>query len=409
VDGSRAGVEPTADIESPIEDIRVLPTEDPVPFTRLDFADGELFEQLMGAVRDIAGRGAFTLGEPVDAFEREFADYCEADHAIGVSSGTEALTLALRALEIGPGDEVVVPTNSFIATAEAVSAVGATPRLVDVDPDSHLLTAAILAERPENLGPRVRCVIPVHLFGATVDLKPILELTRAAGVHVIEDACQAHGARYRGRRVGGHGALGCFSFYPTKNLGAWGDGGAVVTSDPELAERVQLLRSHGERPRYNHRIVGATARLDALQAAVLRHKLRRLDDWNHERRTLGAALRARLELAGQAGVDPVKPPFADADRVYHLFVVRTRADRRDDLRAHLAEWKVASAIHYPTPIHLTKAYAHLGLGPGSLPISEELARRICSLPLFPGMSDAELARVTEAVLTFTEDRTRPGR
>jgi dTDP-3-amino-3,4,6-trideoxy-alpha-D-glucose transaminase len=201
-----------------------IPTLEPtrrtqVPFARMDCADPALLEELMGAVREVAEHGAFTLGHHVEAFEREFADYCETDFAVGVSSGTEALVLALRALEIGPGDEVVVPANSFIATAEAVSAVGATPVLVDVDPDSHLLTAELLAP---SISARVRCVIPVHLFGGTVDLDPILELAREAGVHVIEDACQAHGARYRGRRVGTRGALGCFSFYPAKNLGAWG-------------------------------------------------------------------------------------------------------------------------------------------------------------------------------------------
>ena len=218
--------------------------------------------------------------------------------------------LALRALQIGPGDEVIVPANSFIATAEAVSAVGATPVPVDVDPDSHLLTAEIVAR---NLGPRVRCVIPVHLFGATVDLDPILELAREAGIHVVEDACQAHGARYRGRRVGTLGALGCFSFYPTKNLGAWGDGGAVVTSDPELADRVRLLRAHGEQPRYHHRLVGATARLDALQAAVLRRKLTRLDGWNEDRRRLapGAARRALAGASdgGPRAITPTALPF----------------------------------------------------------------------------------------------------
>ncbi len=405
-----------------------------VPLTRLDFADPELLEELLQTVREVAERGAFTLGDHVESFERELAAYCETDFAIGVSSGTEALALALRALEIGPGDEVIVPTNSFIATAEAVSAVGATPRLVDVDPDSHLLTAEIVAD---NLTSRVRCVIPVHLFGATVDLDPILELTRATGIHVVEDACQAHGARYRGQRVGSHGTLGCFSFYPTKNLGAWGDGGAVVTSDPELAERVQLLRSHGERPRYNHRMVGATARLDALQAAVLRRKLLRLDDWNEQRRRLGATLRERLaggvvtgsngngnlhaiangnghangngngHRSRPAAIDPVKAPFAGADQVYHLFVVRT--DARDALRAHLTERGVASAIHYPTPIHLTEAYAGLGLGPGSLPVSERLAEQICSLPLFPSMTDTECEQVSTAVLEFAQAHAVAGR
>ena len=382
----------------------IAPTSEiSVPLTRLDNASPELLGELIGAVREVAERGAFTLGEPVESFERGFAAYCETDFAVGVSSGTEALALSLRALQIGPGDEVIVPANSFIATAEAVSAVGATPRLVDVDPDSHLLSAEIVAD---SLTARVRCVIPVHLFGATVELEPILELTRTRGIHVVEDACQAHGARYRGRRVGSHGALGCFSFYPAKNLGAWGDGGAVVTSDPDLAERVRLLRSHGEQPRYHHRMVGSTARLDALQATVLAHKLRRLDGWNDERRRLGTVLRERLQPtgqpAGQTVVDPVKPPFAGADHVYHLFVVRS--DARDALRTHLSEWGVASAIHYPTPIHLTEAYAHLGLRAGSLPVSEELSQRICSLPLFPGMSEAELERVSAAVLAFTQDR-----
>ncbi len=381
-----------------------------VPFTRMDCADPALLEELLGVVREVAAHGAFTLGHHVEAFEREWAAYCECDFAVGVSSGTEALALALRALELGPGDEVLVPANSFIATAEAVSAVGATPVCVDVDPDSHLLTAELLQAA---LTRRTRCVIPVHLFGATVDLDPILALARDAGVHVVEDACQAHGARYRGRRVGTLGTLGCFSFYPAKNLGAWGDGGAVVTSVPELADRVALLRAHGERPRYHHRVVGTTGRLDALQAAVLRRKLLRLDGWCEERRRLGGALSERLaaELGTQSpggrqgamdGVegapDPVRLPFAGADHVYHLFVVR--CTQRDALRAHLAEQGVATGIHYPVPIHRTKAYASLGLGPGSLPVSEALAERILSLPLFPGMSATELDRVVEAVASF---------
>lgn len=394
-----------------------------IPLTRLDNADPEL----LGVVEEIARTGAFTLGEHVESFERDFADYCETPFAIGVSSGTEALALSLRALEIGPGDEVLVPANSFIATAEAVSAVGARPRLVDVDPDSHLLTADIVAAA---LRPAVRCVVPVHLYGATVDLDPILALAEEAGVHVVEDACQAHGARYRGRRVGTLGALGCFSFYPAKNLGAWGDGGAVLTADAELAERVRLLRSHGERPRYSHRVVGATARLDALQAAVLRCKLARLDDLNEQRRRLGAELRemlmpaagqpgARMNVPGSAGqgqgsagrdragltacaIELPALPFAQADHVYHLFVVR--CDERDALREHLAARGVASAVHYPTPIHLTEAYAHLGQPRESLPVCEAQAARICSLPLFPGMSDGELERVGAAVREFVQER-----
>lgn len=370
-----------------------------VPFARLDNADPQLLAQLLEDVRGVAESGAFTLGEHVAAFERDFAAYCETPFAVGVSSGTEALALSLRALEIGAGDEVIVPANSFIATAEAVSAVGATPRLVDVCPHSHLLTAEILQDA---LGARVRCVIPVHLYGATVDLDPILELTSAADVHVIEDACQAHGARYRGRRVGTIGELGCFSFYPTKNLGGWGDGGAVITASPRLKERLELLRSHGERPRYRHRVVGTTARLDALQAAVLGRKLTRLEGWNTERRRLGAALRELLH-----GVDLPALPFPEADHVYHLFVVRSAG--RDLLREHLTARGVSCAVHYPTPIHLTEAYAHLGDGPGSFPVCEALASRICSLPLFPGITEGELERVAQATLSFAQALPRNAR
>lgn len=373
-----------------------------VPFTRLDFADPELMQELLAAVRHLAQRGAFTLGEEVELFERELAAFCQTEHAVGVSSGTEALALALRALEVGPGDEVILPTNSFIATAEAVSAVGATPLLVDVDPHTHLIDAGIVAQA---MTPRVRCVIPVHLFGATVDLDPILALAREHGVHVLEDACQAHGARCNGGTAGGIGAIGCLSFYPTKNLGGWGDGGAVLTSDPELAQRVRLLRAHGEQPRYRHRIVGTTARLDAIQAAVLRRKLARLAGWNRQRRALAAELRERLCEIEPASAERAIEPQAAApggDHVHHLFVVRCR--ERDRLRAHLASDQIASAVHYPTPIHLTEAYAGLGLGRGSLPVAEGHAELICSLPLFPGMRQDEVDHVVASIERFAKGR-----
>jgi dTDP-3-amino-3,4,6-trideoxy-alpha-D-glucose transaminase len=366
-----------------------------VPFTRLDGADPELLEELLAVVTHVAQRGAFTLGEEVEDFERDFAAFCESEFAVGVSSGTEALALSLRALEIGPGDQVMLPTNSFIATAEAVSAVGATPLLVDVDPQTHLIDAQIVAAA---ITPKVRCVIPVHLYGATVEMTPILQLAQERGIHVLEDACQAHGAFCEGRRAGSLGTLGCFSFYPTKNLGGWGDGGAVVTSDPRLTERVRLLRSHGEQPRYRHRIVGATARLDALQAAILRRKLQRLEGWTAQRRFLAGRLR-RL-LGDLAPVIELPAPAPGGDHVHHLFVVRCR--RRDALREHLSARGVASAIHYPTPIHLTEAYASLGFEVEGLPASEDLARQICSLPMFPGMTEGELARVADAVTEFAE-------
>lgn len=363
-----------------------------VPLTRLDNADPELMRALLAAVENVARSAAFILGDEVEQFETEFAEYCGTSEAIGVGSGTEALALTLRALGIGPGDEVILPTNSFIATAEGVSLAGARPRLVDVDPDTHLVTAQIVADA---VGPDTACVIPVHLYGRTVDMDPLLELARRAGLSVIEDACQAHGAWYRGRRVGSLGDAGCFSFYPAKNLGAWGDGGAVVTGNADLARRVRLLRAHGERPRYHHQVIGTTSRLDTIQAAVLRVKLPRLDGWNQDRRRAGARLTSAL--AGGA-VRTTAPPHTDGDDVFHQYVIES--DARDELRRHLESRGVASAIHYPVPIHRSDAYADLGFGPGSLPVAENLAGRVCSLPISPTVTDAEIASIASAVTDF---------
>ncbi|HWF51138.1 MAG TPA: DegT/DnrJ/EryC1/StrS family aminotransferase [Solirubrobacteraceae bacterium] len=363
-----------------------------VPLTRLDNADPDLIEELLEAVRRIATTSAFTLGAEVQAFESEYAEYCGTTRAVGISSGTEALALALRALEVGPGDEVIVPANSFIATAEAVSIVGATPRFVDIDRE----TAVITADAVESaIGPQTRCVIPVHLYGRTVDLDPIVSLARDHGLSVLEDACQAHGALLDGRRAGSMGDAGCFSFYPAKNLGAWGDGGALVTNDDAIADRVMLLRSHGEVTRYHHEVVGTTARLDALQAAILRIKLRRLEGVNAERRRVGAALTSGLKDSPVTSPPPATP---GGDHVYHQFVVET--DSREALREHLASVGVASAIHYPVPIHRTPAYASAGLGEDSLPVAETLAARICSLPIYPTMGEAEIGRVVQAVHEF---------
>jgi dTDP-3-amino-3,4,6-trideoxy-alpha-D-glucose transaminase len=364
----------------------------PVPLTWLDYRDPALLAELLETVERTARRGSFTLGEEVEAFEDEFAAYCGTREAVGVSSGTEALVLALRALEVGPGDEVIVPANSFIATAEAVSLVGATPQFADVDADTAVVTAESLEPA---ISERTRCIIPVHLYGRTVDLDPILARADEIGATVIEDAAQAHGAHYRGRRVGSLGVCGCFSFYPAKNLGAWGDGGALVTDDPRIAERVRLLRAHGERPRYRHQLVGTTARLDALQAAILRVKLRRLDGWNAKRRSLAEVLTGALDVTGVT-----TPPPADSgsDHVFHQYVVQT--PDRDALRAELAEWGIESGVHYPVPIHLTPAYASLGGRPGDLPSAERLARTVCSLPIHPGLDAEDVARVASAVRRF---------
>jgi dTDP-3-amino-3,4,6-trideoxy-alpha-D-glucose transaminase len=364
-----------------------------VPFVRLDSADAELSAEIFAAIERVAATAAFTLGEELEAFEQQFAAWCETEQAIGVSSGTSALELALRGLGIGPGDEVVLPTNSFIATAEAVTAAGATPVLVDVDEETALLTAEIVEAA---LTERTRCVIPVHLYGRTVEMEPLLDLCRARGLRVIEDACQAHGARYQGQRAGTFGDAGCFSFYPTKNLGGWGDGGAVVTADPELATRIRLMRSHGEGTRHHHEMASGTHRLHSLQAAILGVKLTRLDEWNENRRRAASRL---SEALADSGLTLPAPTAADSDHVFHLFVVRT--PDRDALRDHLGRHGVASAIHYPTPIHLQPAYAESAPGPGDLPVSERLAAESCSLPIFPSITDEEITRIAEAVAPFS--------
>ena len=365
---------------------------DEVPLTRMDHHDPELMDELLRAVARIASTGAFIGGTEVERFEHELAAYTGTGYAVGVGSGTDALHLGLRALGVGPGDEVVVPANSFIATAEAVTLAGATPRFADVDPATQLLTAATV-ERV--LGERVRAVIGVHLYGRTLEIAPLAALLAERGIALIEDACQAHGAWYRGRRAGAHGVFGAFSFYPAKNLGAWGDAGALTTGDARLAERVRLLRSHGEKPRYVHHVPGTTARLDAIQAAVLRVKLRRLDAANAARRRAGADLvRA---LAG-SGVECPPAPRPDGDMVFHQFVVRT--PERDRLREHLSARGIASGIHYPVPIHRTPAYAARSNGHDPAPTCTSLAAEICSLPIHPGLDDHAIARIAQAVSEF---------
>jgi dTDP-4-amino-4,6-dideoxygalactose transaminase len=358
----------------------------------MDHADPELLEELLEAVRAVAATGAFTGGAAVESFEREYARWCEVPHAIGVSSGTEALVLALRALGVGPGDEVVVPANSFIATAEAVSLAGARPRFADVEEDTQLVSAATI-ERA--LTERVRCVIPVHLFGRTVDLDPIAELAADRGLLIVEDAAQAHGARYKGRPAGSIGDAGTFSFYPAKNLGAWGDAGAVVTSHAHVAERVRLLRSHGEEPRYHHRMIGTTGRLDAIQAAVLSVKLARLDEATEARRRAARALLGQLE--GNPAVTAPAPLADGHDHVFHQFVIRVT--NRDELRESLASQGIASAIHYPVPIHRSRAYEHVGEADAA-PCAARLAGEIVSLPIFPALDEARTTRIAEALANF---------
>jgi dTDP-3-amino-3,4,6-trideoxy-alpha-D-glucose transaminase len=380
-------------VAAPVEIAWAPRADAAIPLVLLDSGDPALFEELMAAVERVAAQAAFTLGDEVSAFEREFAAYCGAREAVGLSSGTDALVLALRANGIGPGDEVIVPANSFIATAEAVTLVGATPVFADVEERTQLVTVETLEP---HVGARTRAVVPVHLYGRTVDLDPVLEFARDHRLVVIEDACQAHGARYRGRRVGTFGCCGCFSFYPAKNLGAWGDGGAVVTDDREIAGRLRLLRSHGESSRYQHHVTGTTARLHAIQAAVLRVKLRRLDGWNAARRRFAAELTQAL---AETSLELPPSPDAGHDHVFHQYVVRT--DGRDLLGRQLAQRGIATGLHYPVPIHRAPAYQPTEGAPPSLPVAERLARRILSLPVLPvmvGRDRSDLAtRIGEAV------------
>lgn len=353
------------------------------------------YEPLAGEIRQawdevLAGMRLF-LGPNVQAFEREFAAYCDVGHAIGVSDGTNALHLALRACGIGPGDEVITVSHTFIATVEAIFLAGARPVFVDVDPQACTMDVDQVEDR---VNPRTRAILPVHLYGQCADMDPILDIADRCGLYVIEDACQAHGATYKGRKAGGLGTLAAFSFYYSKNLGAYGEGGMVTTNDDELAHRVRMLRDHGSERRYHHDLVGLNGRLDELQAAVLRIKLRHLDEWNERRRQHAALYDKALK-----DID-VSTPFEASygQHIYHLYVIRTR--QRDALREWLAEQGVGTGIHYPVPVHLQKACAGFGAGIGSLPATERLVGEILSLPMYPELSQGQIERVVEQVRAF---------
>ncbi|MGH2457891.1 MAG: DegT/DnrJ/EryC1/StrS family aminotransferase [Chloroflexota bacterium] len=349
--------------------------------------------EIDAAIERVLDRGWFILGQEVASFETEFAGYLGCRHAIGVASGTDALRVALIASGIAPGDEVITVANAGDPTPMAICSVGAVPRLVDVDPSSGTLSAE---SAEKAIGQRTRALLPVHLYGQPADLAGLSQLARSAGLRLIEDACQAHGARYRRQMVGTIGDFGCFSFYPTKNLGALGDGGMLVTNDDELAERARLVREYGWKPRNHALIRGINSRLDELQAAVLRVKLPCLETWNERRRALAARYRrglADLTAACPGLALPDESP--DCQHVYHLYVVQT--DRRDAIRAALTGRGIGTGIHYPNPTHLQPAFAGFWDRGPSLPVTESLARRVLSLPMFPELTDGEVDRVVEEV------------
>jgi len=360
-----------------------------VPFLDLKAQHDPQRAEFLAAIEEVIDRNAFAGGPFVTKFEEEFATYCQTPYAIGVGNGTEALWLALIALGVGAGDEVITVPNSFMATAEAISYCGARPVFVAIDDRTYTMDASLLEKA---ITPRTKAIIPVHLYGQMADMDPIMEIARKHRLYVIEDACQAHGAEYNGRRAGSIGHAGCFSFYPGKNLGAFGEAGAIVTSDQALTEKIRVLRDHGQETKYHHSCIGWNGRMDGIQAAVLSVKLKGLDKGNASRRS--HARQYDKLLAGEG--DLVLPVTAEYGlHVYHLYVVRLR--ERDQMLQSLAQRGISCGIHYPTPIHLQKAYRSLGLGPGSFPVSERCAAESLSLPMFPDLSAAQIDVVTREI------------
>lgn len=363
-----------------------------IPFFDIHSAHAGLQEQLKSAFDRVSQSGQLIMGSELSAFEEEFATYCGARYCVGVGNGLDALALALRAGGIGPGDEVLVPSQTFIATWLAVTMVGATPVPVEIDERHYVLDAKRIAEK---ITPRTAAIIPVHLFGQPAQMDEIRAIAETAGLFVLEDAAQAHGARFGGRRSGSLGHAAAFSFYPTKNLGAMGDGGAVVTDDAALAEKLRALRNYGSKIKYVHEVQGTNSRLDELQAAILRVKLRYLDDWNAQRRAIAQRYTDALQ-----GLESVNTPLvmAETEHVFHLYVVRNA--RRDALSSFLGERGIATAIHYPTAPHMQRAFEGLGIKADDLPLARRAADEALSLPLWPQMRLSDVDTVARNIREF---------
>jgi dTDP-4-amino-4,6-dideoxygalactose transaminase len=373
---------------------RIMPNSNnylQIPFMDLKSQYVSLKTEIDSAVAQVISDGDFTLGYAVKDFERSFADYCGATYAVGVGSGTDALHFALLACDVEPGDEVITVPNTFIATVEAIKMCGARPVLVDVDRDTFLIDPGLLERAITS---RTKAIVPVHLYGQPVDVKPILELCDDYGIKVVEDACQAHGAMVDGVKAGALGSAGCFSFYPTKNLGAIGDGGMVVTNDSEIKERVERFRNHGESGKHNHVVSGFCSRLHNIQAAVLNIKLTHLDDWNDARRKIAKVYDDFFINS------PVEQPYVKSDRhhVYHLYVVKV--ERREQLQGHLKKRGIDTAIHYPVPVHLQPAFSYLGYKKSSFPIAESIAGKILSLPMYPSLTEEAAGALAYELLDF---------
>lgn len=361
-----------------------------VPFVDLQAQYQSIAPEIDEAIRGVVERGDFILGGAVDLFEAEFAAYSDCRWAVGVDSGTSALELAIRALDIGPGDEVITAANTFIATALAISHSGATPVFVDADAATHNIDARLIADA---ITERTRAIIPVHLYGRPADMDPIMQIARTHGLAVIEDASQAHGATYKGRKVGSIGDVAAFSLYPAKNLGAFGDAGIVTTNTEAIADRIRLLRNYGSVTKYRHDIDGFNRRLDTLQAAVLRVKLRHLESWTALRRAHAASYTEAL-MSADLRID-LPHVTGENDHVFHLYVIES--DTRDALRADLEVHGISTVVHYPIPIHRQPAYEDLALPKGSFPITEQACDRVLSLPMFPELTNEVIDRVVDVV------------
>lgn len=366
-----------------------------IPFVDLAAQYASIETEVNAAIANVLRRTDFILGQDVERFEEEFAAYCGVKFAVGVDSGLSALELLLRAYAIGPGDEVITAANTFIATALAISSVGATPVLVDIDPETYMMD---IAQLEAAITPRTAAIMPVHLYGHVADMAPIMAIADRYGLIVLEDASQAHGARYHDARVGSLGHAAAFSLYPAKNLGAYGDAGIIVTNDARIVETVRLLRNYGSTKKYHHEVQGSNRRLDTLHAAILRVKLRQLDQWNLAR---WRHAQHYTELLTEQGV--ICPQeAANTVPVYHLYVIRV-ADR-DGLQTHLRAKGISTVIHYPVPIHLQPAYASLGYQPGAFPVTEKFAGEMLSLPLYAELPADSVAYVAAAVKEFTNVR-----
>jgi dTDP-4-amino-4,6-dideoxygalactose transaminase len=360
-----------------------------VPFLDLKSHHAPLRSELNAAILEVIEDGAFAGGPFVARFEADFAAYCDCPHAVGVGSGTEALWLSLLAAGVGPGDEVITVPSTFMATAEAITYAGAHPVFIDVDERTYTMDHAALNEA---LTPKTKAIIPVHLFGQPADMDPILEFAREHGLYVIEDACQAHGAEYKGRKVGTLGDTACFSFYPGKNLGAFGEAGAIVTRNAELLEKIRILRDHGQVRKYHHTMVGWNCRMDGIQGAVLRIKLRHLERGNQLRRSHAAY----YDRAFEGIREIITPAHEDSIRhVYHVYAIRVK--ERDEMIRLLTERGIGTGVHYPVPVHLQEAYRSLGYEPGSFPIAERCATEFLSLPMFPELTREQLEIVSHGV------------